>query len=202
MDSRHEGYQLNVSVDSRHEGYQFNTHRWTYATKATNSMSLWIHATKATNWIHNNNNILPLSFISFHNKDHSPHILIFIYTICFAINTHSSQHFITTNIFLPKGHNNHNHVYHNHSHHGSHTICCLAKTHCTIYKSFAHIHTIKVNQNDTFSNSRLKLFNTWQPNQFYKEVHLNSFLWLWTATKTDLRFERYGRNRFQKFSPF
>ena len=80
--------------------------------------------------------------------------------------------------------------------------CYLTKTHCTITHQLNIFNTIKVNPNDTFSNSRLKLFINCYPNQFYKKIHLKSFLTLRTAAKTDLRFERYEFLKFRKFFIF
>ena len=60
-------------------------------------------------------------------------------------------------------------------------------------------HTIKSEPNVTISNSRHNLIGHNYQNPHNKKVHLISYPTLRTATKTDLRFERYDRNRFQKF---
>ena len=52
------------------------------------------------------------------------------------------------------------------------------------------------------SNSRLNVIDHSYQNPHNNKVHLISYPTLRTATKTDLRFESYGRNRFGNFLPY
>ena len=112
---------------------------------------------------------------------------------------------LTNNAFIcPKAIHNHHHIYHNNSY-----LIIVHKLYITYPRLTvqSHINCTRFTQfksepTDTISNSRLNLIGHHSQNSHPNKVHLISYPTLRTATKTDLRFKRYDRNRFRKFSPF